>query len=92
MNTKNETLDSLRVFLNKLQRLIINKVDSTPFNQNFDQLFDRIVENKQTTVEIDIDDDTYEVVIILEDGAAFVVYDYHEIFNEIAQEIRNIDS
>lgn len=90
MKHKEETLDSIRVFLDKLSNLNIQSVNGAPFNQDFNDLFNQIVENKQVKIDIEIDGISRGVTVVVEDDTAFAVYDYHETFNELAQDIRNM--
>jgi len=83
-------LQALSNLLHKLQRLTISSVDGEAFNQDFNWLFDRIANAGTATIGVDIDNVDYKIVVVLENDVAFAVYDYHEIFDEIAREIREV--
>ena len=87
--TPTPALQALSNLLHKLQRLTIHNVDGEAFNQDLNWLFDRIVNIGTAVIGVDIDNVDYNIVAVLEDDTAFAVYDYHEVFNEIAREIRD---
>lgn len=86
MNTK----ESAAIFIEKLKEydLKITKINKEPCQEFPENLYDRILSEDSVDLTFDIDNQEHSIKIAIDEETAIVVYDYHEVFDEIAEDIR----
>jgi hypothetical protein len=90
MNTK----EAAALFLTKVDEydLKIKLVDDEEFTGTIETLLEKILSNESVDISFDIEDQLYTIKISIDEEHALVIYDYHEIFDEISEDIRHIQS
>lgn len=91
MNTK----EAASIFVEKIKNyeLKISKINDEPVDQDaVDHLIDLIEEHGELKITFDIENAEYTIMLSIDDESAVVVYDYHEVFDDIAEDIRTYQS
>lgn len=93
MNQYTEPQQAAIDFLNKIEQhqLEIVKVDQEVVTPTTDWLLNRIFENGEVDIVFNIEDSHHVVKVSIDEDTAIVVYDYHEVFDEIAEDIRQMN-
>lgn len=86
MNTK----ESAAIFIEKLKEydLKISKINKEVCEEFPENLYDRILSEESVDLTFDIDNQEFSIKISIDEDTAIVVYDYHEVFDDIAEDIR----
>ncbi len=87
MNTK----ESAAIFIQKLKEydLKISKINGEPSQEFPEDLYDRILSEESVDLTFDIDNQEFSIKVSIDEDTAIVVYDYHEVFDDIAEDIRS---
>jgi hypothetical protein len=86
--------ESIAIFIERLSAydLTISKINNEPCDGVPSNLYDRIMNEESLDITFDIDNQPYSIKIAVDEETALVIYDYHEVFDEIAEDIRHYHS
>lgn len=86
MKTKQAALQ----FLAKLNEyeLNITKINGDVCDGLNDELINNLTKIGDSTITIQINEKSYDIKLSVDDDTALVVYDYHPVFDDIAEDIR----
>lgn len=86
--------ESIAIFIERLVAydLSISKINNETCDGIPPDLYDRIMTEGSLNITFDIDNQPYSIKIAVDEETALVVYDYHEVFDEIAEDIRHYHS
>jgi hypothetical protein len=90
-----DTKEAASIFLEKIKEyeLKISKINNEPVDVDaLDHLEDLIQEHEELKITFDIDNSEHTIMLSVDDESAVVVYDYHEVFDDIAEDIRTYQS
>lgn len=86
--------ESIAIFIERLSAydLTISKINNEPCDGVPSNLYDRIMNEESLDITFDIDNQPYSIKIAVDEETALVIYDYHEVFDVIAEDIRHYHS